>query len=85
MAARDVLRTITPEEQGLTALVQSRAGSAGSRRTWRSWVLWIVLFAIAVFTLGLAIRLWMTYLPDRSDDAAGYGRGVGQAVAIVRP
>ena len=81
MAARDALDTNTPEEQAPTTLARSRTAPAGTRRT---PVLWIGLVAIAVSTLGLAIRLWMTYLPDRSDDAAGYGRGVGQAVATVR-
>ncbi len=54
--------------------------AVGSRRTWRTRVSYISLFIIAVFSGWLAIRLWMTYLPDQADDVVGYDRGVGPTV-----
>ncbi len=56
---------------------------AASLRRWRRRVPYVVLCTTAVLVGGLAIRLWMTYVPTQADDVVRRDRSVGEPVATV--
>src|SRR5947209_3946097 len=77
---------LSPERGGpmRTVLTRLATTSVGSACTRSMRVISIALCITAVFSVWLAVRLRMTYLPAQADDVVRHDRGVDQTVATVQ-